>query len=192
MTCLIASFVWDLVTKRFIVAASAGVALALLTSAGSVRAQITYPITGTAESETGLQAVAYLVLDHKVHLGDANPAGATIQWNDGTLTSPGLLTCTGTSNSDPCYVLGTHRYALAGTYQIGITYSEPRTFGSGPARIVTTTATISPPEEFVILSIGDSVASGEGDPVVPYGGPATSDPNQGFWDDLASDYGPPP
>lgn len=114
MTSPIAWLARSLVAKRFIVAASGCVVLALLASAGPARAQITYPITGTAESETGLQAVAYLVLDHKVHLGDANPAGATIQWNDGTFTSPGLLSCTGASNSDPCYVFGTHRYALAG------------------------------------------------------------------------------
>jgi hypothetical protein len=44
----------------------------------------------------------------------------------------------------------------------------------------------APVRDFVILSIGDSVASGEGSPAVQFA--AAIHPNQGFWDDPGSDY----
>jgi hypothetical protein len=143
----------------------------------------TCPVTGTAKFETGLHNLAFVKLDKGGQYGD----GARIYWGDRSET-PGLLRC-----YEPklyphrCHVFGTHRYAVPGTYTIQIKYNEPQLIGTGPEDTVTTKATISPIGDFVILTIGDSIASGEGNPVVQFGGLVGSQPNQGFWDDPASD-----
>lgn len=167
----------------------------VLGSASQIHAQSTYPIGGTAGFETGLhQLVGNLQLDHVAHLGDANPLGAVIHWGDNTLTEPGLLVCHGTGlNTNPCDIYGTHLYTSAGPYTITIEYDDLPTIpgvGNGPRQSLTTTATISAPSDFVILSIGDSIASGEGNPVlqrttfIPQG--QGNYPDEGFWDDAYS------
>ena len=161
-----------------------------LTTCDCVLAQ-TNPVSGIQGFETGLRKLySQLSLDHVAHLGDANPLGAQIQWGDDTPTEPGLLKCEGQTNNDPCDVYGTHSYCQPGTYTIKITYDDPPKvpFGSGSRHSVTTTATISAIGDFVILSIGDSVASGEGDPVVAYKRLSSMSPNHAFWDDPGSDY----
>jgi len=85
-----------------------------------------------------------------------------------------------------------HRLRLSldtfpGIYTISITYSDPAPFlsGPGPQHTLTTTATITAPwndpAAYVIVSIGDSVASGEGNPSVPNSN--ENYPGWGFWDD---------
>ncbi len=185
--------------RGWLVAVGACFALALAW-ASPIQAQTTYPVNGTVGFDNGLQRLATnLVLDHVVHLGDANPLGAVIHWGDGPSTNPGLLTCVDTTggknfpNYIPCDVYGTHRYASAGAYTIMIEYDDPPSFpfiGHGPRHSLFTTATISTPRDFVILSIGDSVASGEGDPLVAHQLGVTY-PNKGFWDDPDSNYGGP-
>jgi hypothetical protein len=148
----------------------------------------TCPITGTAGFETGLHNLAFVKLDKGGQGGD----GATVYWGDHTETR-GLVRCyEPVLHPQECHVFGTHRYAVPGTYTIEIKYNEPKLIGTGPEDTLTTHATISPVGDFVILSIGDSVASGEGDPVIQYGGAVGSQPNQGFWDDPGSDYVYPP
>jgi hypothetical protein len=205
-----------LIAKRLLLGAATCFAL-VLAAAGPASAQcaltpdriaITCSVSGTAGFDTGLQRVANLILDHVIHLGDGNPLGAVIHWGDGTLTNPGLLHCGGVTNYDPCDVYGTHRYASEGTYTITVEYDEPSAktitictifgcitipiipFGNGQHHSETSTATISPAGDFVILSIGDSIASGEGDPVIPSSANNFVNPyaflapnHWAFWDD---------
>ena len=146
-------------------------------------------VTGTAGFETGLQKLADIQdLDALVN----SPSPVTIDWGDGTdascnnlsanvLNSCGLLVRTTGNN---CTVYGTHRYAAQGTYTITVSYHPPL----HPKKVdhATTSAIISSSRDFVILSIGDSVASGEGNPVIP---DSSSDhPSWGFWDDPYSNY----
>lgn len=166
--------------RKLIIAASACFAIVLGT-ASPIQAE-TFPVTGTAGFETGLKHLAFVTLDKGGQGGD----GATVFWDDGT-QSPGLYRCfEPVLHPNDCHVYGTHRYATPGTYTITIAYNEPQFFGTGPEIRETTTATISPIGDFVILSIGDSIASGEGDPVVEFG--AAMEPDHAFWDDIGSNY----
>lgn len=151
----------------------------VLGSASTIHAQTTYPVNGVAGFETGLQKIATV----------DSISDPTLDWGDGTSTvCPAIgeapdscaLAFGGPIGTD---VYGTHRYALPGTYTITVSY-VPFPFIS---KTVTTTATISPPGDFVILSIGDSIASGEGNPVIP--ADKSNQPNWGWWDDPYSDYG---
>ena len=172
----------NFVARRLIVPASACLAIALGVAI-PIQAD-TFPVTGTAGFETGLQHLAFVTLDKGGQGGD----GATVFWGDLT-KSPGLYRCfEPVLHPNQCHVYGTHRYTVPGMYTITIAYNEPRVFGTGPEVRETTTATISPVRDFVILSIGDSVASGEGNPAVAYGGKSGSQPNEGFWDDAYSNY----
>lgn len=144
-------------------------------NASPIQAQTTYPVNGTAGFDTGLQRVANLTFNPLF------PPG--IDWGDGMADSfDAVLVCPGTvalSALFACDAYGTHRYASAGPYSITIVYGDPLI----PFQVdkIHTTATISPVGDFVILSIGDSIASGEGDPVVPSS--AINSPSFGFWDD---------
>lgn len=164
----------DFLAKRLLFVAAACSALTLGT-ANRMWAQTTYPVYGTAGFETGLQKLATV----------DSLTVPTIDWGDGNTTN-----CPPIGKvSDGCGldfggpigmdVYGTHRYTSPNTYKITITYGI---FGN----TVTTRATISSPGNFVILSIGDSIASGEGNPVIP-ANPANQ-PNWGLWDDPYSSY----
>jgi hypothetical protein len=154
--------------------------LLILGSASPIQAD-TFPVSGTVGFETGLHNIAFVTLSKSV--------GATIDWGDGG-SSPGLLRCfEPILHPRQCHVFGTHVYAAEGAYTVTILYKSPGLFGSNQTE--TTSATISPVEEFVILSIGDSAASGEGSPVVRFGGLVGSQPNKGFWDDPGSNYDSP-
>ena len=175
--------------RRFLIPAGACLALSLMPGP-TLYAQATYttyPIGGIAGFETGLRQLASLPEDILVH--------STIDWGDGT-GSPCSGIKTVNTISDTCSletfegghqfnVYGSHRYALPGTYTISITYLPPLSL---QPQTVTTTATISPPGDFVILSIGDSVASGEGDPPVPASAGVRQPELWGYWDDPYSDY----
>ena len=94
------------------------------------------------------------------------PTSATIDWGDGT-TSTALMDCalvpsglTGTPSKVSCDYWGhQHVYAKPDQYTVTVTPS-----GNDP---ITDTIPVVPVGNFVIVSIGDSVASGEGSPVVP-------------------------
>jgi hypothetical protein len=146
----------------------------------------TCPVTATAGLETGLLDLAFLKLDKRGQNGN----GAMVDWGDMT-RNIGLYRCfEPVAHPHECHIYGTHTYATPGTHQIVIHYNElGGLFGPGPEKTVGSTATISSVKDFVILSIGDSVASGEGDPVVEYSGRADMmQPNQGLWDDRGSNY----
>lgn len=152
--------------------------LLALGTTGTFRAE-TKPVAGVAGFETGLQELAFLTMRKNREVG--------VSWGDGIQTS-GLVRCfEPVQNPHQCHVYGTHTYREPGTYSIEINYVEPTLLG-GVRKSVFTTATVSPVSDFVILSIGDSVASGEGLPPVAYGGRNGSEPNQGFWNDLASNH----
>lgn len=181
------SLMKDVLAKGFIVAACACFALALV-AAAPVLAQTcppvnlgdTCPVTATVNIETGLRHLAFVELlrDHETG----------IFWGDGTQSDADLRCYEPVKHPHECHVFGTHTYAMAGIYTITISYVAPGDFfhPGGTRETVTTTANISPAGDLVILSIGDSVASGEGNPVVPFGGDVGSDPNYGFWDDAYS------
>lgn len=145
----------------------------------------TAQITRTANFETGLQRLATV---------DMNIVyGAKVEWGDGT-SNQGLLNCNyGILHPNECDILGTHTYAKKGVYSISISYDGPLAVCPpgvcGYKNSLGTTATISPPGDFVILTIGDSVASGEGNPDVSFS-PVDS-VNEAYWDDPLSDYSSP-
>lgn len=142
----------------------AWIALAWLVSITGAAAD-TFPVSGTVRFETGLHRLGSINLNQTF--------GATVDWGDGTSLQPGLLDC---PLVGACDIFGTHRYTTTGTFTITIHYRTPVLL---LAETETTTATISPVGDFVILSIGDSVASGEGSPAVRF---------QGYWDDPGSNY----
>ena len=160
-------------------------------SATPIYAQSVAQINGFAGFDTGLQVIASVDLAHESMPGDLNPPGATIDWGDNTYHNQGLLSCTG-GEQDPCLVLGSHWYTSTGIYKVSITYNEPAAClfcGPGPQHTLDTTANITAPWNdpgaYVIVSIGDSIASGEGNPNVPA---SHSHNNYGLWDDPNSDY----
>lgn len=170
--------------KRVLAAAGAVFLLGLL-AVRPLRAQNV--IHGTAGFGTGLQTLA-------TNVTLVPGAGATVYWGDGTSDSA-LLSC-GFSLlvKKQCAILGTHLYSDANTYPISISYTASD-LGCGFLGLsscpgsASATANISPPGKFVILSIGDSIASGEGDPVVSDNEPGNPlFPDYAFWDDAYSNY----
>lgn len=168
-----------LLHRRFLAGALAFISLGLGTTT-SVWAQ-TFPVTATVAFETGLRKLATITL--------VRDDGAEVDWGDGSPRQPGLLVDCRDFLNRTCDVYGTHRYTTLGTFLITIRYTSPGLFPSPEA--VTTTATTVPIGDFVILSIGDSVASGEGNPRVTRDR-VFEDPrpiNLGLWDDPESSYG---
>jgi len=174
----------DFLARRFLIPAGACLALAFGT-ASLMRAD-TFPVTGTAGFETGLQHLAFVTLDKQGQDG----AGAKVDWGDLTPREKAPYRCfEPTLHPNQCHVFSTHTYAAPGIYTITIYYNKPQVFGTGPEIKETTTAMISPIGDFVILSIGDSIASGEGDPVVEWSDDSFAmEPNNAFWDDRGSNY----
>jgi hypothetical protein len=153
-------------------------AVVLLVGSGDTFQAETRPVSGVVGFETGLHLLASFDALHRTA-----PVG--VFWGDGT-QSPGLVQCP--EERTRCNVYGTHAYPEAGHYTIEISYRRPGLFT--PRESVFSTAEISAVGDFVILSIGDSVASGEGLPDVNYLSRSHSEPNQGFWQDPASNYSP--
>ena len=154
-------------------------AIVMAVTASPLRAD-TFPVTGTVQFETGIRKLATITLDRgQVTL---------VSWGDGTAPQRPLLVDCGGFLNRTCDVYGTHRYSDLGVFQVRISYWTPGLFSA--QAVETTTATILPVGDFVLLSIGDSVGSGEGNPVIPrsrvFDDPRT--PNQGLWDDPGSNY----
>jgi len=105
------------------------------------------------------------------------PSSATIDWGDG-VTSTALLDCTLnliTTKTSCDYWGHQHIYASPGLYTITVTTNNNHS--------VTKELPVVPIGNFVIVSIGDSVASGEGNPTVPKTGqhPAIWDYGDKSW-----------
>lgn len=110
-----------------------------------------FTVHATAGLGTGLVKLAHT----ETLVGPVSPS---IDWGDGS-SSPVLLDCTKVLALYSCDYWNEHTYAAPGTYPVTVDY--------GLGRSASATAAVSPVGNFVILSIGDSVASGEGNPVVP-------------------------
>lgn len=182
--------------RRFLAAACALLVFGFI-AARPVRAQSTSPITGTAGFETGLQLIVSGI-GTPTDSGDTNTCTnstqscVTVSWGDDGSSSMGLIQ---TRNNGASYdVYGTHLYAQPGTYKVQISYNYAPcvqfflgicTKSESVPVTLQTTATITAPSKFVILSIGDSVASGEGNPNEP-NDVGTNYPSWSFWDDAYS------
>jgi hypothetical protein len=99
----------------------------------------------------------------------AVPSSATIAWGDGT-TSTALLDCTSTPGTFCNYWGHQHIYAKPGLYKVVVTNN----LGSSTSPFSLPVVAIG---NFVMVSIGDSVASGEGNPVVQEG-----NGHSAYWD----------
>lgn len=108
-----------------------------------------FPISATVGIDTGLRLVA------KTNTAFA-PSDPAIHWGDGT-TSPALLDCVRVPLEGVyCDFLGQKTYSRTGTFPVNISYDSTT---------LNTSARVSPVSDFVIVTTGDSVASGEGNPV---------------------------
>lgn len=96
-----------------------------------------------------------------------------------------LYNCGGLAERQDCDVYGTVIYNDPGTYPFTVTY-DPSGIFTDPITL-TGSVIVRPPGDFVIVSIGDSVASGEGSPGLP-----VRSIDGGYWDDFPSDYNVPP
>ena len=192
----------DFLARSFLIAAGVCFVLGFIVPL-PVRAQVTYAISGTAGFETGLRQLASGI-GTPVPGPDASNSNVTVVWGDGSF-SAGLIT---SDISGGYLVYGTHLYANPGQYVFHVQYmfSQCVSFFLGICissqnvpEDFTNTATITPPGKIVILSIGDSVASGEGNPIVPNGQVGAlglivsngNSPSWGFWDDTYSSGDPP-
>ncbi len=102
----------------------------------------------------------------------------TANWGDEQQTDLTYQDCTGEGGLFPlngCQLLGTHTYATPGIYVVSVTYYRTCClyYRAVTAVIVepnvgTFVHTPLPLESFRIVSVGDSVASGEGNPEVPW------------------------
>jgi len=143
------------------------------------RDQTVYPVSATAGFETGIVKLASIA--GTLRSKNLQPARPLVDWGDGTAPTPALFAnCSVISSRMNCDVLGTHVYESVGEYTISISFS----LLFGGAQTLTTTATVGEASGLVIVSIGDSVASGEGNPVTP----TTDEPAQ--WDDVPSNTPP--
>jgi hypothetical protein len=179
-----------LLATRFMAATGACLVLCLIATR-PLRAQnpgTAFNISGPAGFETGLRALAYI----EPPIQREGGSGVNVNWGDGTGGFEGLTQKTGSDSN--YWVYGTHAYAQPGTYQITVSYDWESSCGLFCSQtshaLLTATATITPPGKFVIVSIGDSIASGEGNPSVRNrsGANGTTVPAWSFWDDAYSSY----
>lgn len=141
-------------------------------------------LTATAGIDTGgsstVEGTAD-ILTPLIRLGSTvtygKPANPQIHWGDQTPASTRVkLDCTGL-HKKTCVWWGQHKYTHKGAYTITGTDS------SSNGTVLTRNIIIRPVKGFIIVSIGDSVASGEGNPVVPQRLLPRSDSHPAYWDD---------
>lgn len=172
---------------RWTLALAAGVALLALGVATPAHATHGFSsvksFTTTADVPTGLITLA------KTHV-TRSPKDAVAHWGDGT--SSALLIAHDGACGGKCDLMGNHTYANPGRYRVTITYEVETCvplFGCGFRRELeaqTTAVVRDVRDTFVVVSVGDSVASGEGNPVKPrtlLGGVIPIQP--AAWDDNA-------
>jgi len=147
-------------------------------------ADTTYTVTTVAKFESGLIKLA--------QIGDtlalAGTGNVWIDYDGPTKegSAEGLLAyCEGLTNRKNCSVYGTVTYNQPGTYAYHVSYTPSGLF----ADRVTLHGTIivKEPGNFVVVSIGDSVASGEGSPQHFW----ESNHEGAYWNDTASNYNVP-
>jgi len=138
-----------------------------------------FAVTATAGFETGLVRLASI--SGTLRSKNLMPARPMVDWGDDSQPTPALFTnCALEKTRTNCDVLGTHVYEEPGEYTITINFS----LVFGGAESLMTTATVTEASGLIIVSIGDSVASGEGNPV----NPTTDEAAQ--WDDVPSNAPP--
>jgi len=144
-----------------------------------------YTITAVAGFESGLVKVAHidgqLDVNRTVRIEyGGNPFPPEMDTFEGL-----LYNCGGAAERQDCDVYGTVTYNDPGTYPYTVTY-DPSGLFTAPITL-TGNVVVRPPGDFVIVSIGDSVASGEGSPGLPIGFL-----DGGYWNDFPSNYAVPP
>ena len=112
------------------------------------------PLTATAKIPTGLVTLA---------IAGRVPSNPRIDWGDGSDPEEALLHCTGSGEDLVCEIMGHHTYSAVGEYEA--TVHVGREDGEG-IEAATSVVTVQPLGDYIIVSMGDSVASGEGNPVL--------------------------
>lgn len=159
----------------------AGARAASATSTGPSQA---FTVSSVAGFESGLVKLAHI--DGQLDVART----VSIEYGgdpvSGVRSYEGLLyDCGGVAERQDCDVYGTVAYDDPGTYAFTVTY-DPSGLFTDPVTL-TGHVVVREPTDFVVVSIGDSVASGEGSPVKPLGLV-----DGGYWDDFPSDYDVPP
>lgn len=139
----------------------------------------TVNFSAVAGHETGLRRLAKI--DGRIQTGYR--FDVKVNFGNGVYRRGLLHNCSGALGLDDCEVWGTVTYDTPGLYKFKVTYNPGGLF-SDPVT-VTGNANVVAPGDFVVVSIGDSVASGEGNPVHPL---ELGEGESAQWDDDASNY----
>ncbi len=120
----------------------------------------TFPFGGVAGFETGLVKLAEI--DGRI----TGRGEVTVNWGDRVATDALFASCAFIQPRNNCEIWGTHKYAAPGRYTVSVTYTIEKLLPRNEVpETVTTTATIDPVSDFVIVAVGDSYYSGEGSPL---------------------------
>ena len=150
--------------------------------ADSNSASTTFTIHALAGIETGLVKLAEI--DGRIAAGRRD--NVIVDYDNGAepRSHQGLLyDCGGLFNRIDCDVYGTVLIDEPGTYEYTVTWDEAGVFG-GEVVLTGGKIIVEPPGDFVIVSVGDSVASGEGSPQLPRDELLAF----GLWNDIASNF----
>ncbi|MEJ2141183.1 MAG: hypothetical protein P8Y24_02305 [Gammaproteobacteria bacterium] len=148
----------------------------------AVVADQTYTVRAVAGFESGLVKLASI--DGRIAAGKRD--NVIIDYAPGAKlrSAQGMLyNCSGAGKRNDCDVYGTVLFNHPGTYNYTVTYESAGLFG-GTVQL-TGKIVVEPPGDFVIVSVGDSVASGEGSPQLPL---ENLKGDGGYWNDILSDY----